>query len=202
MRRRAAPDRAGSGRGAVCRVLPGGSRWISAELPASECPHCCRVAGAWQRLPRLPAGTAVLLFGICTAWRSNDRIPAAEHRVADEPALLAGAAGVTPRRLSAVLFMGESLHGREPAGSPEQGQRVGRCNALGRVRRPAVSSIIQGGVVLHHCLPCAAGLCDSATLAPAVLAPGEEPRYRQTSVGSVQPTVSGSAASPACREAV
>ncbi|KAL4432798.1 hypothetical protein ABPG77_008124 [Micractinium sp. CCAP 211/92] len=97
-----------------------------------------RVAGAWQRLPRLPAGTAVLLFGICTAWRSNDRIPAAEHRVADAPALLAGAAGVTPRRLSVVLFM---------------------------------------------------GLCDSATLAPALLAPGEEPRYRQTSVGSVQPTV-------------
>ena len=39
-----------------------------------------RVAGAWRRLPRLPAGTAVLLFGLCTAWRSNDRIPAAEHR--------------------------------------------------------------------------------------------------------------------------
>lgn len=73
------------------------------------------MAGTWQRLPPLPAGTAVLLFGICTAWRSNDRVPAAQHRVADEPALLAGAAGVTPRRLSAVLFMGK-LGGR--AGKP------------------------------------------------------------------------------------
>lgn len=37
--------------------------------------------------------------------------------------------------------------------------------------------------------PGGAGLCDSALLAPALLAPGEGPRYRQTSVGSVQPTV-------------
>ena len=48
--------------------------------------------------------SAVLLFGLCTAWRSNDRVRAAEHRVADAAA--AGPDGTSPRRLSAVLFMG------------------------------------------------------------------------------------------------
>ncbi|KAL4458113.1 hypothetical protein ABPG75_012978 [Micractinium tetrahymenae] len=140
------------------RLVDYGERKLQAGAGASVAPRCgahrdfgpatlvwpggeglgVKVAGAWQRLPRLPAGTAVLLFGICTAWRSNDRIPAAEHRVADDPALLGGAAGVTPRRLSAVLFV---------------------------------------------------GLRDSAMLAPALLAPDEKPRYCETTVGSVQPTV-------------
>lgn len=58
------------------------------------------VNGAWRRLPPLPPGTAVLLFGLCSAWRSNDRVPAAKHRVAATP----GAAAM-PHRLSAVLFV-------------------------------------------------------------------------------------------------
>ncbi|PRW33139.1 2OG-Fe(II) oxygenase family [Chlorella sorokiniana] len=60
-----------------------------------------KVDGTWRRLARPAPGTAVLLFGICTAWRSNERIPAAEHRVADTPAATA-----SQRRLSAVLFVG------------------------------------------------------------------------------------------------
>lgn len=47
-------------------------------------------------LPALPSGSAVLLFGLCTAWRSNDRIRAAEHRVAD----VVVAAADSARRLS------------------------------------------------------------------------------------------------------
>eukprot|EP00775_Hariotina_reticulata_P012393 gene12393-12528_t len=62
-----------------------------------------RVGEAWHTLPALPPSSAVLMFGLCTAWRSNDRIRAAEHRVGDAAA---GPGGVSPRRLSAVLFMG------------------------------------------------------------------------------------------------
>jgi hypothetical protein len=69
------------------------------------CPFVvCRVGDSWHVLPPLPLTSAVLLFGLCTAWRSNDRIRAAEHRVADAAA--SGAKGTSPRRLSAVLFMG------------------------------------------------------------------------------------------------
>ena len=66
----------------------------------------CRVGDEWRPLPdwaTSDAETAVLLFGLCTAWRSNDRIRAAEHRVGD---VTRGGTG-SPRRLSAVLFMGE-----------------------------------------------------------------------------------------------
>jgi len=62
-----------------------------------------RVSDSWLALPPLPPTSAVLLFGLCTAWRSNDRIRAAEHRVVD---VMVGPDG-SPRRLSAVLFMGE-----------------------------------------------------------------------------------------------
>lgn len=48
-----------------------------------------------RRLPR---------FGLCTAWRSNDRVRAAEHRVSAAPVPASG--GPPPRRLSAVLFLG------------------------------------------------------------------------------------------------
>eukprot|EP00887_Chlorella_sp_A99_P008017 scaffold12.g8017.t1 len=94
------PPRCGAHRdfGPATVIWPGGEG--SEELEV-------RVAGAWRRLPRLAPGCAVLLFGLCTAWRSNDRVPAAEHRVADAPALLAGAAeGLSRRRVSAVLFVG------------------------------------------------------------------------------------------------
>jgi len=52
--------------------------------------------GEWHDIPK-PATGALVLFGICTAWRSNDRIEAPKHRV--DPSLSA-------RRLSAVLFIG------------------------------------------------------------------------------------------------
>jgi len=76
---------------------------LTTHLPCNFPPTTprCRVGGAWRSLPRPSPGTAVLLFGICTAWRSNERIPAAEHRVADAPAATA-----SHRRLSAVLFVG------------------------------------------------------------------------------------------------
>ncbi|KAI7837221.1 hypothetical protein COHA_008947 [Chlorella ohadii] len=98
-----------------------GARALHADAAEAAAPHCSahrdfgpatliwaggeglevKVGGAWRRLPRPSPGTAVLLFGICTAWRSNERIPAAEHRVADAPAATA-----SHRRLSAVLFVG------------------------------------------------------------------------------------------------
>ncbi|PSC73078.1 2OG-Fe(II) oxygenase family [Micractinium conductrix] len=124
------PPRCGAHRdfGPATLIWPGGECSDGLEV---------RVGGAWRRLPHLPSGSAVFLFGLCTAWRSNDRIRAAEHRVADDPALL-GSGGVSPRRLSAVLFV---------------------------------------------------GLCDSAELAPALVSPGERPRYRTKLAGEVQPTV-------------
>lgn len=46
--------------------------------------------------------SAVLLFGWCANIRSNDRVPAALHRVSDSSA---AAIGVVPRRTSAVFFL-------------------------------------------------------------------------------------------------
>ena len=48
------------------------------------------------------AGSEVLVFGWCANVRSNDRVPAALHRVVDAAA---GPDGVVPRRLSAVFFL-------------------------------------------------------------------------------------------------
>ena len=39
--------------------------------------------GAWRPVSVPPAGSAVLLFGWCANVRSNDRVPAALHRVVD-----------------------------------------------------------------------------------------------------------------------
>jgi len=60
--------------------------------------------GRWMDVP-VPkaANSAIALFGICTAWRSNDRIHAVKHRVTNQPGLQDG---VAKRRLSAVLFVG------------------------------------------------------------------------------------------------
>ena len=59
------------------------------------------VNGEWMDLESVEEGTAILLFGWCTQIRSNNRIPALLHRVAD-------AEGVT-RRASAVLFCAPKL---------------------------------------------------------------------------------------------
>jgi len=60
--------------------------------------------GLWRDVP-VPkaANSAILLFGICTAWRSNDRINAVKHRVVNQPS---DVDGPVKRRLSAVLFVG------------------------------------------------------------------------------------------------
>lgn len=89
-----APPRCGSHRDFGTATL------IWRDAPGLE----VRVGASWQALPQLPASSAVLLFGLCTAWRSNDRLRAAEHRVVD----VAGPQGAAGRRLSAVLFMGLS----------------------------------------------------------------------------------------------
>ena len=52
--------------------------------------------GEWLDLPPIEEGTAILLFGWCTQIRSNGRIPASLHRVAD--------VDESTRRTSAVLF--------------------------------------------------------------------------------------------------
>lgn len=92
------PPRCGAYRdfGPATIIWPGGDDGCGLEV---------RSGGAWRRVPRLAPGSAVLLFGLCTAWRSNDRLKAAEHRVAEDPSLPA-VGGVAPRTLSAVLFMG------------------------------------------------------------------------------------------------
>jgi len=60
--------------------------------------------GVWMDIPVPKAGnSAVLLFGICAAWRSNDRVAAVKHRVENQPGCGDGDA---KRRLSAVLFVG------------------------------------------------------------------------------------------------
>ena len=57
--------------------------------------------GVWRPV-EVAAGSAVLVFGWCANVRSNDRVPAALHRVVDAAA---GPDGVVPRRLSAVFFL-------------------------------------------------------------------------------------------------
>lgn len=65
-----------------------------------------QVEGEWRDIPPSASGNAVqavLLFGLCTAWRSNDRIKAANHRVVNStPVNMQTVA----RRCSAVLFVG------------------------------------------------------------------------------------------------
>jgi len=52
---------------------------------------------AWVKVATPPAGAAICLFGICTSWRSNDRLASPKHRV--DP-------GLEGRRISAVIFFG------------------------------------------------------------------------------------------------
>eukprot|EP00603_Paraphysomonas_imperforata_P008716 CAMPEP_0114431986 /NCGR_PEP_ID=MMETSP0103-20121206/10908_1 /TAXON_ID=37642 ORGANISM="Paraphysomonas imperforata, Strain PA2" /NCGR_SAMPLE_ID=MMETSP0103 /ASSEMBLY_ACC=CAM_ASM_000201 /LENGTH=334 /DNA_ID=CAMNT_0001601619 /DNA_START=29 /DNA_END=1033 /DNA_ORIENTATION=+ len=56
----------------------------------------------WQSIPSRP-DQCVVLFGICTAWRSNSRLKACKHRVVD---MASQKSSVVPQRLSAVLFVG------------------------------------------------------------------------------------------------
>lgn len=58
-----------------CCIGKAAPRMCDQSRPPLPSPRACRVGGAWRRLPRLPAGSAVLLFGLCTAWRSNDPDP-------------------------------------------------------------------------------------------------------------------------------
>lgn len=58
-------------------------------------------SGIWRPI-EVAAGSALLLFGWCANIRSNDRVPAALHRVVDAAA---GPDGIVPRRQSAVLFL-------------------------------------------------------------------------------------------------
>jgi len=59
-----------------------------------------QVGDKWVPVP--PKDT-VLLFGWCSKVRSNDRIPAALHRVVDSP--VADKNSVVPRRTTAILFV-------------------------------------------------------------------------------------------------
>ena len=49
------------------------------EVPGLE----VNVSGTWRQVEVTSPGAAVLLFGWCTAIRSNDRVPATLHRVGD-----------------------------------------------------------------------------------------------------------------------
>ena len=57
----------------------------------------------WRPLD-VSSGSAILLFGWCANIRSNDRVPAALHRVVDAP----GQNGIVPRRISAVFYVAPS----------------------------------------------------------------------------------------------
>jgi hypothetical protein len=61
------------------------------------------VDGEWIDMPPPEDGTAIMLFGWCTQIRSNGRIPAILHRVADSEGV--------DRRTSAVLFCAPKKEG-------------------------------------------------------------------------------------------
>ena len=58
----------------------------------------------WRPL-EVSSGSAVLLFGWCANIRSNNRIPAALHRVEDARGQKEASMEVVPRRMSAILFV-------------------------------------------------------------------------------------------------
>jgi len=62
------------------------------------------VDGIWHAVEPLTGrpDAGILIFGTCTAWRSNSRITAINHRVIDQQ----DTNGLAPRRLSAVYFFG------------------------------------------------------------------------------------------------
>lgn len=61
--------------------------------------------GSWAPIPAGGPGEAVLLFGWCTTFRSNGRVPAALHRVTSPPAAENPDERAERRRVSAVLFV-------------------------------------------------------------------------------------------------
>ena len=71
------------------------------------------IDGNWRPLQVAARGSAHVVFGWCTEIRSNGRISACLHRVADDNNMRSaysvvdgrGAAGMVPRRLAAVLFV-------------------------------------------------------------------------------------------------
>lgn len=85
-------------------------------FPSGPGLEACADDGTWAPVATRP-DEAVLLFGWCAAFRSNNRIPAVLHRVSDGDAAQAAAAEaaaaaarpasarVAPRRLSAIFFV-------------------------------------------------------------------------------------------------
>merc|ERR1712179_77489 len=59
----------------------------------------------WKRVQLSKKNSALLVFGWCTTIRSNDRVPAALHRVGDSDP---DENGIVPRRISAVFFIAPS----------------------------------------------------------------------------------------------
>lgn len=76
-------------------------------FPSGPGLEVCADGDTWTPVVTRP-DEAVLLFGWCAAFRSNNRIPAVLHRVRDggrPRAAAAASGGVTPRRLSAIFFV-------------------------------------------------------------------------------------------------
>jgi isopenicillin N synthase-like dioxygenase len=61
-----------------------------------------KIDGEWRPVQVAARGSAHIIFGRCTEIRSNGRISACFHRVADNTP---SSSLIVPRRLSAVLFV-------------------------------------------------------------------------------------------------
>ena len=83
--------------GTLTLIFPNGTSGLEVLLEDGK---------TWRPL-EVSLGSAVLLFGWCANIRSNDRIPAALHRVEDAGGQKE-AMEVVPRRMSAILFIAPS----------------------------------------------------------------------------------------------
>ena len=81
--------------GTLTLIFPNGTSGLEVLLEDGK---------TWRPL-EVSLGSAVLLFGWCANIRSNDRIPAALHRVEDVRGQEEAIMGVVPRRMSAILFV-------------------------------------------------------------------------------------------------
>ena len=79
--------------GTLTLIFPNGTPGLEVILDEKE--------DLWRPVEVSP-GSAVLLFGWCANMRSNGRVPAVLHRVADPKDILDGP---IPRRLSSVFFL-------------------------------------------------------------------------------------------------
>jgi len=87
-----------------------------------------RLAGDWRDLPC--GDDPLLLFGMCTQIRSNDRIPARLHRLADAPtSRLAATLVVAPACLDTTI---------EPFVLPKENRRYRPGLSLRQLRRPHI----------------------------------------------------------------